>query len=158
MATEYPNRIEDSIGVTPAGTLDGAWRGAYVNPVLVDSKPRVYDFKYGDKNVSATYTGLIYLAGPIEEAKQIIRREVLKEPLCVSIQPLHYIYPGAEETGYIVRVINYPRFPVEDLNPLVARTVELAKVLMSATYQRSCTIEWPDRSVYLENPAYNRKD
>jgi len=43
---------------------------------------------------SNTYWVKIFIAGPIEVAKQLIREECLIEGLCVTIDPSLYIYSG----------------------------------------------------------------
>ncbi len=57
-----------------------------------------------------TYTAEIYIAGDILVAKQLLREYCL-QGFCVSIEPVHYVYTMGEESGMVVRIINYPRFP-----------------------------------------------
>jgi ferredoxin len=49
-----------------------------------------------------TYTVRLYLSGPVEVAKQVLREECMREGLCVTIEPTTYIYTGGEEAGYVV--------------------------------------------------------
>lgn len=95
-----------------------------------------------------SYWVRIYIAGPIETAKHIIRRECMKEGLCVTITPTDYIYTGGEEAGYVVELINYARFP-KTSEQLWDRMVLLAETLRKETYQHSATIMSPDRSVWV---------
>jgi hypothetical protein len=71
-------------------------------------------------DTAPTYTVRLYLSGPIEVAKQTIREECLREGLCVTIEPTTFVYTGGEEAGYVVGLLNYPRFPGESA-ALVAR-------------------------------------
>lgn len=89
----------------------------------------------------------IYIAGPIEIAKQIIRRECLREGLCVTIDPTQYVYAGGEESGYVVGLINYPRFPKETTE-ITLRATDLGRILMEETYQQSFTVVTPDESLF----------
>lgn len=93
-------------------------------------------------NTCATYWARIYIAGPINEAKQIIRRECMREGLCVTITPTDYIYTGGEETGYTVELTNYPRFP-KITSDLWARAVSLAIMLRDETFQHSVMVMDP---------------
>lgn len=99
---------------------------------------------------SDTYWVRICLAGPIEVAKQIIREECLREGLCVTIEPTTYIYTGGEEEGYIVNLINYPRFPKED-HEILDRAINLGKVLRDRTFQHSVLVLAPDTTYWFTN-------
>lgn len=94
-----------------------------------------------------TYTAKIYLAGPIEVAKQIIRRECLVG-LCVTIEPTTYIYTKGEEVGYVVGLINYPRFP-QTADAIFETAVQLGTTLLNETYQGSFTIVATDRTKFF---------
>ena len=95
-----------------------------------------------------SYWVRIYIAGPIEQAKQIIRRECMKEGLCVTITPTDYIYTGGEEAGAVVELINYARFP-KSKEQLWDRAVELGETLRTETYQHSATVMSPERSLWF---------
>ena len=89
-----------------------------------------------------TYWVRIYMAGSIEQIKQICRRECKKDPLCVTVMPTEFIYDGGEEQGVVVELINYPKFPQspEDINK---RARELATILRDEAYQDSVlTMNW----------------
>ena len=92
--------------------------------------------------VLPTYTIRIYLSGSIEAAKQIIREHVLHHPLCVTVEPTTFIYTGGEEQGYVVGLLNYPRFPTAP-NELNVRANILAEMLLERTFQRSALIVTP---------------
>lgn len=95
-----------------------------------------------------TYWIKIYISGPIEVAKQIIREDVLREGLCVTIEPTLFIYTGGEEFGYVVGLINYPRFPTTP-EKLWERAEWLARLLTDKTYQHSVLIMSPDKTLWL---------
>lgn len=90
-----------------------------------------------------TFTAHIYMSGPIEVAKQIIRAECLREGLCVTIEPTTFIYTGGEESGYVVGLINYPRFPSTPA-AIEARARDLMHKLLHATFQHSGLLMTPD--------------
>lgn len=99
-----------------------------------------------------TYWVKIYAAGPIEVAKQILREECLRAGLCVTIEPTDFIYTGGEETGYVVGLLNYPRFPCEPFN-LWQRALHIAELLVGGTHQHSVLLMAPDNTLWLSRRA-----
>ena len=97
---------------------------------------------------ATTHWVRIYLSGPIEVAKQIIRREVKREGLCVTIESTTFMYTGGEETGYVVGLINYPRFPAT-AEYIWERAMRLAIALLEETYQHSALCMAPDKTEWL---------
>lgn len=95
-----------------------------------------------------TYVIRLYLSGPIEVAKQAIRSECLREGLCVTVEPTTFIYTGGEEAGYVVGLLNYPRFPTTP-EALRARACELMQTLLLATHQHSALMVTPESTVWL---------
>lgn len=84
----------------------------------------------------------IFMAGDIEQAKHICREYCFREGLCVTIEPVSFIYTGGEESGFRVGLINYPRFPTteEQLHELATA---LATSLLYSLYQHSYSIVGP---------------
>lgn len=99
-----------------------------------------------------TYRVRIYIAGPIEVAKQIIRQDCLREGLCVTIEPTLYVYTGGEEAGYVVGLNNYPRFDMTE-HQMNERAKDLAMKLLEGTHQLSVMVQNPDRTVW-----YSRRE
>ena len=85
----------------------------------------------------------LYISGPIEQAKQIIREHCHANGLCVTIEPTTYIYTGGEEAGYVVGLLNYPRFPT-DAEALDNKAHALAVKLLTGTYQHSVLVVTPE--------------
>lgn len=94
-----------------------------------------------------TYTAAIYVAGPQAEAERICRRFCL-EGLCVTVEPVEFIYTGGAETGVRVGLINYPRFPAEP-DKIFDTAEHLAVSLMNQLYQHSASIVATDKTVWL---------
>lgn len=90
-----------------------------------------------------TYWVRIYLSGPIEVAKQTIREECLNVGLCVTIEPTVFIFTGGEESGYVIGLVNYPRFPMENKDLLLLARRLMSKVLNS-TFQHSAMLMTPE--------------
>jgi hypothetical protein len=95
-----------------------------------------------------TYQIKIYLSGSIEVAKQVIREHLLDNPLCVTIEPTTFIYVGGEEAGYVVGLLNYPRFPTLP-NELNVRADILAELLIKKTFQRSALVVKPKMTTWI---------
>lgn len=95
-----------------------------------------------------TYWARIYMSGPIEAAKQIIRAQCHAAGLCVTIEPTHFIYTGGEEAGYVVGLINYPRFPSTP-DAILERAQQLADNLLRGTYQHSALIMTPQNTEWI---------
>lgn len=104
--------------------------------------------KVTERKTCNSFSVKIYIAGPIEVAKQIIRRECLVEGLCVTIEPTLYIYSGGEEQGYVVGLINYPRFP-KTPKEILDRAEEIGTILLNETFQQSFTIVTPEESLFV---------
>lgn len=90
----------------------------------------------------------LYLSGPIDIAKQVIRAETLRAGLCVTIEPTNYIYTGGEESGYVVGLLNYPRFPCAP-GELEARARDLMLKLLTETHQHSALMVTPEHSEWV---------
>lgn len=95
-----------------------------------------------------TATARLYLSGPIEVAKQIIRAECLREGLCVTVEPTTFIYTGGEEAGYVVGLLDYPRFPCGQ-KKLTARATDLMHKLLEGTHQHSALMVTPQVTEWI---------
>lgn len=101
-----------------------------------------------------TFWARIYLSGPIVITKQELRAECMREGLCVNIHRNDYIYTGGEESGYVVELINYPRFPKTN-DQIHERAVIIAQKLMASTHQHSAMIVTPDKTVWCSTRQEN---
>lgn len=104
-----------------------------------------------------TFTARLYLSGPIEVAKQIIRGDCLREGLCVTIEPSTFIYTGGEEAGYVVGLVNYPRFPAERV-ALIQRARDLMLRLLDGTHQHSALLVTPEVTEWVTKRADGVKE
>jgi hypothetical protein len=95
-----------------------------------------------------TYTVRLYLSGPIEVAKQLIRAECMREGLCVTVEPTLFFYTGGEEAGYVVGLLNYPRFPTTP-EALRVRAHDLMLKLLDSTHQHSALMVTPESTTWV---------
>lgn len=97
-----------------------------------------------------TFTVRIYMAGSIEDAKRVIRKAVYPPApgLCVTIEPTTFIYTGGEESGFVVGLVNYPRFPTTP-EKLFDRAQDLTHNLLSELCQLSALIVSPETTEWV---------
>ena len=95
-----------------------------------------------------TWVVKIYLSGPISVAEQVCREECLRKGLCVTIEPTLYIYTGGEERGFVVGLLNYPRFPTSP-EDIAERAEDLAIKLLDRTCQHSALIVTPKMTKWI---------
>ena len=93
-----------------------------------------------------TFTAHIYIGGDINTARSVLRRYVLVG-LCVTLEPVEFIYTGGLETGIRVGLINYPRFP-KPIADLEACALDIARTLRHELCQHSFSIIMPDETIW----------
>jgi hypothetical protein len=101
----------------------------------------------------STYTAAIYIAGEVAEARRVCRGFCMKG-LCVTVEPVEFIYTGGAETGVRVGLINYPRFPATPAE-ILDTAEHLAVSLINQLYQHSATIVATDKTVWLSRRETN---
>lgn len=94
------------------------------------------------KSTADTIRFDIFIAGDFDQAKQACREHCMAVGLCVTVEPISYIYTGGEESGVRVGLINYPRFPT-DHDTLRDRARALGDALMMRLCQHSYSIVGP---------------
>lgn len=99
----------------------------------------------------------IYMAGDVAQARIAIRKHCYENGACVTVTPTQFIYTGGEESGFIVGFINYLRYP-DTSDSLWSRAETLARLLLVACNQRSCSIVSAEKSVLvvLDPPGASR--
>ena len=105
--------------------------------------------------VAKTWEGKIFMAGDIDTAKQLIREEAYRSGMCVTISPTTYIYTGGEEDGFVVGLIQYPRFEAEMVT-LESSLSVLAQKLAEKCCQKSFTITTPKITTYYQSKRHNK--
>ena len=95
-----------------------------------------------------TWWARIYIAGSVAVARQTCSRVAMSIGLCVTVTKTDYIYTGGQESGVIVELINYPRFPKETYE-ITAQAMTLASTLMVDLYQGSASVMTPQKTVWM---------
>jgi hypothetical protein len=95
-----------------------------------------------------SYSVSIYIAGDLDAARAACREHTLAVGLCVTLEPVEYVYTGGLEAGVRVGLINYPRFPAEPA-AIWSRAVALAELLVERLHQETASVVGPDRTLWL---------
>lgn len=98
--------------------------------------------------ITPTFWARIYIAGDLATIKQVCREHCMVVGLCVTVEPTTYIYTGGEESGAVIGLINYPRFP-ETPGAVYSRARELGEKLMERCCQHSFSIMTPTETVWF---------
>lgn len=94
-----------------------------------------------------TFSAHIYIAGDIDHAKQFCRKYCFEIGLCVTVEPVDFIYTGGEEAGMRIGLINYARFPAEH-SDIASRALDLARRLRVHLSQHSFSIVMPNDTIW----------
>lgn len=89
----------------------------------------------------------IFIAGDLQQAKQVCREWCMENGACVTVDPVSYIYTGGEEAGVRIGFINYPRFPASEAC-ITGRAENLAERLMHRLCQHSYSIVGPEETTW----------
>ena len=90
----------------------------------------------------------IYISGPLDVIEQTCREHCMDQPVCVTVDNTKYIYPGGEQSGAVIGLINYPRFPATN-EVIEEKAQNLATKLLGATFQDSALIMTPKWTQWL---------
>lgn len=99
------------------------------------------------KKTAPTWYANIWIAGDHAVALHACR-SFCQEGLCVTVTPTTYVYTGGAEEGVCVRLINYPRFPMDPVL-LRVKAERLAEHLKAELFQGSYSIEFPDETAFF---------
>lgn len=84
----------------------------------------------------------IWMAGDLDTIRKVCREFCWDEGMCVTVTATEFFYTGGSETGAVIGLINYPRFPKE-LDEIMGTARKLADYLRTKCCQWSYTIEAP---------------
>ena len=90
----------------------------------------------------------IWLAGDIQSARLFCAQYLTNIGLCVTIIPAVYSYTGGEEEGFVIGLVNYPRFP-SDPTSIQEKAISLGEGLARHLGQGSFLVEMPDEMIWF---------
>ncbi len=120
--------------------------------------PIVADSTSPTVKTAKTYTVEIHMAGDIEDAKRILRRDVYppNNGLCVTVAQELFVYTGGEEHGFCVTLRNYPRFP-SSRSELLVRATKIANTLIRELHQWTAMIVTPANTKWISHKPSNQR-
>lgn len=104
-----------------------------------------------------TFTALIYVGlrnrddgqvYKIMKARQWLQKYVNRESACVTITPTEFLYKNGREPGFVVGLINYPRFP-ESPTKIRKKAQAIARGLRKLLKQYRVSTVFPDKTVMV---------
>ena len=102
----------------------------------------------------STYTAQIYIGGSLALAHQACRDFCDAVGLCVTVEPVSYVFTDGATDGVRVGLINYGRFPA-DAATIFHRAEELATILIHDLDQETASIVASDKTVWLSRREQN---
>ncbi|RYD68385.1 MAG: hypothetical protein EOP58_00770 [Sphingomonadales bacterium] len=97
-----------------------------------------------------SYPVSIFIAGERWKAEMMCLHYCDDVGLCVTVSEVEYCYTGGQESGVVIGLINYPRFPSAP-GAIWQRAEELAARLCDGLSQQSYTIQAPDKTVWFSH-------
>lgn len=85
----------------------------------------------------------------IDVARGVLQKYVNAVGLCVTLTPTEYIYTDGAEPGFVIGLINYPRFPA-DVESIKAKAIGIAEEMLRAFEQFKVSVVFPDETVMVE--------
>lgn len=92
--------------------------------------------------VAPSFSVRICIAGNRADAARICREYCLEIGFCVTLEDAEYIYTGGQESGVVIGLINYPRFPATR-EEIEGKAIDLGIRLMEGMCQHSFSIVTP---------------
>jgi len=90
----------------------------------------------------------ICMAGNYDDAQRICRQFCFEVGYCVTVTRTEYVYTGGQESGFIVGLINYPRFPKAP-SEITDTAEQLGMRLMEGLCQQSFCIVTPADTIWF---------
>lgn len=94
------------------------------------------------------YQVTVFIGGDLKLAKAACQKFCDEKGECVTVEPTDYVYTGSSTEGVRVGFINYGRFP-RSRTVIFNQAMDLARWLLIALNQESCTVIAPDRNRWL---------
>ena len=98
--------------------------------------------------IEPAYNINIYIAGDVQRIKNLCSRYCMNVGFCVTVTQTDFVYTGGVESGAIVGVVSYPRFPDSSAN-LRKKAIDLANLLIVKTYQWSALVVTSEESIWI---------
>lgn len=95
-----------------------------------------------------SFTVEIYIAGNMQDIERRCAEHCMEVGLCISVEPVKFVYTGGREDGAVVRLVNYPRFPSTP-EAIRSKANILAELLVRACSQWSALIVDREQTTWI---------
>lgn len=102
------------------------------------------------KTVTDPIETKIFICGDLDVATQECLDYCTEVGLCVTVTPTMYVYRGGRQSGMIIGLINYPRFP-SNRQGIWAHAMNLAVRLKYILKQGSFTVQNDKVSTFVSD-------
>ena len=96
------------------------------------------------------YDGIVHT---YEEAENILQEYCNTISFCVTLNETEFIYKDGKEKGFIVGLINYPRFPEKSVE-ITRKALVIARKFVDAFKQNRISVVCSDRTYLIERTDY----
>lgn len=86
---------------------------------------------------------------PFSVTREYLSALALEGGWSFTLAPTEFFYKGGAESGVVVGLINYPRFP-ESKSHIKRRALKVAKELRVLYHQQRVSVVFPDETVMIE--------
>jgi|AGFS01.1.fsa_nt_gi hypothetical protein len=107
------------------------------------------------KNTVPTFYANLHIAGNFDVCQQECNRITYEFGFCFQVSKVEYIYTGGQESGMLIRVINYPRFP-RDPEEITKLCTQFGFRLAEKLCQKSFTLETSTDTMYFESTKHTK--
>jgi hypothetical protein len=103
-----------------------------------------------------TFTCEICIGGNYDDAIRICKEFCNEIGCCVTCTKTEFIYTNGQESGILIRLVQYPRFPKLD-SFISDDALELTKKLINGLYQQSALIISNNETKWITIDNYKGK-
>lgn len=96
-----------------------------------------------------TFQSAIYISARLHTVQDVCAEFCKKNPCCVTVEPVDFIFTGGNQSGFRIKFINYPRFE-NDIESIKQKSESLALSLLIASQQNSCSVVHSDEIIYMQ--------
>ena len=89
----------------------------------------------------------VFVGGDLQVTEMVCREACFPKGLCVTVQPINYIFAGGTESGVKIGLIQYPPFPERHID-LKEKAVKIGEKVAEANFQWSFTIVTKDYTYF----------
>lgn len=100
--------------------------------------------------ICKTFYCEIFLSGDLGVVEITCQEYCKQVGLCVTVEPLNFIYTGGKEAGVKVGLTAYPRFPRSE-DEMRDLAFNLGLLLVERTFQRTFLIRTPEKTIWYNS-------